>query len=301
MKKMTKAMTRANNMVVRVVMCLITISIFVTTLSSCTNDDESEAVKKTTEGNILVDLSFSPYEMTPMTRTATSIADVCSRLDVWITDEDGDETVINQSSEDDGFGTLSVSLNKTKTYTLVAVAHKCSEPATLDDGIISFPDDKVTHAMVYATTFSPSTTTSLSCQMQRIVAMLRLEITDAVPDEVTKFVYSIPDTYNRWSTDGTAANQIDRTGTINITSRNNDGSVNLTIYIMPSALNITENLNITFSAQTADGDVIEEHLFEDVPVRAGYKTTYRGTFFVTTAETATFTVEDWNSFDTVTY
>ena len=248
-----------------------------------------------------VTLNFSPYEMRPMTRAATSIADVCTRLDVWITDEDDNLTDIHQSSTDTGFGSVSVALDRTKTYTLTSVGHKCATAASLDDGVISFPEDKITHAMVYHATFSPAETTSLSCEMQRIVGQLRLEITDVVPDDVVKLAYTVDGGHSEWNIEGYAANDYDRDGTVNITSRNQDGSVTVLIYVMPSDLTTTEEVTITLQALTSADALVEQKTFTDVPIRAGYKTVYRGEFFTTEQMAMSFVADDWDSFDTINF
>ena len=103
-----------------------------------------------------VTIHFStPYTIEPFTRTATSIAPIVSHLDVYLIE--GTNTYgFHQIQTDDDFGTLRVNLDRTKTYTLVAVAHKCNGNATISDGIITFPDEKVSHSMIYTTTFSPA-------------------------------------------------------------------------------------------------------------------------------------------------
>ena len=129
-------------------------------LVGCSEAEQTEQSDELTK----VSLSFSPYEQSEMARTtraATSIASVVNHLDVWIYESGSEVTAIHQTSSDADFGTLSVTLDKTKTYTLYAVGHK-ADGATLSDGVISFTDDKVTHSMFYTTTFSPATTTSLS-------------------------------------------------------------------------------------------------------------------------------------------
>ena len=266
-------------------------------LSACEKDAQSgEVYNKET-----VTLTFSPYTIAPMTRAATSIADYCTHLDVWISDDEDNVIDIHQSTADADFGSVSVALDRTKTYTLTAVAHKCADAATLDDGVISFPDDKITHSMVYTTTFSPATSTSLSCEMHRIVGQLRLEITDVVPDDVAKFTYSIDGTHSEWNIEGYAANDFDRTGTINLTSRNNDGSATLNIFVMPSDITTTDEITITVQALTSDDDIVEQKTFTDVPIKAGYRTTYHGEFFTTEQMAMFFVAEDWTNFDTVNF
>ena len=131
-------------------------------LVGCSEAEQTEQSEELTK----VSLSFSPYEQSTMARTtraASSIAGIVTHLDVWITDGTTTQD-IHQTSSDADFGSLSVTLNKTKTYTIYAIGHK-ADGATLSDGVISFTNDKVTHAMFYTTTFTPSETTSLSCLM----------------------------------------------------------------------------------------------------------------------------------------
>ena len=249
-------------------------------------------------------LNFSPYTIEPMTKAVGSLTATgvdMKQLDVWIV-EGENVTEFHQASTDAGFGSVTASLNKTKTYTLYAVAHKCTSAATLSNGIIAFPDDKVTLAMFYSTTFSPATTTSLSCVMTRIVGQFRMETTDAIPSDVKKFNYSIASTYNRWNVNGTGANQVDRTGTINISTLNNDGSATVNVYIIPSNLTDQATFDITVSGMTANDVVVETKTFNDVTIKAGYRTIYRGAFFTTESVTSSFTVEsDWSTFNTISF
>lgn len=271
-----------------------------TMMAGCYYDRE-ETNELGDEESVEVTLMFQPYDMQPMTRTATSIGNYCTRLDVWISDETT-QIEEHQTSTDDDFGTLSLALNKTKTYSLIAVAHKCSDVATLADGILSFAEDKVTHSMIYVGTFSPGASTSQSFLMNRIVGQFRLEIADVVPNEVTKFDYIIKDTYNQWDvTIGEGVNLIDRTGTINLTSRNQDGGVTLNIFVIPTDLTTTDHFDVTMTARNAQNEAVESRTFENVPIKAGYRTTYHGTFFVTSQMTMSFVADDWQSFNTVEY
>ena len=264
------------------------------TLTACEKSSEEcvangPAVDNQTE----VTLTFSPYEQTAMTRAATSIASVVTHLDVWITD--GTTTTdLHQTSADADFGSLSVTLNKTKTYTLYAVGHR-AEGATLSDGVISFTDDKVTHSMFYTTTFSPATTTSLSCLMNRIVADFRLEITDDFPDAVKKLRFTISDVYDRWSVSTGATHQLNRVSTINC----NGTSAIFNVYAIVTDAQTTHDILV--EALDENDDVVQSRTFADVPLRNDYKTNYRGTFFIDTPVTSGFTVDDWNEYDTVEF
>ena len=245
-----------------------------------------------------VRLTFSPYEVTamnaPSRRAATSIASVVNHLDVWLYESGAEVTAVHQSSSDDGFGSISVTLDKTKTYTLYAVGHK-ADGATLSDGVISFTDDKVSHSMFYTTTFSPATTTELSCLMTRIVADFRLEITDDIPTACKSFRFTVNGIYDRWNVTTGGTHSLDRVSTITY------GGTSSIFNVYAIVTDASTTHDITVEALDADDGVIQTRTFTNVPLRNGYKTTYRGTFFIDTPATASFLVDDWNEYDAVDF
>lgn len=263
-------------------------------MTACNKEQESVTIPE----KETVTLTFSPYDMEAMTRAASSIASVVTRLDVWVTEGDN-TTAVHQSSADADFGTVSLTLDKTRTYTIVAIGHKSTGAATLTDGIITFPDDRVTHSMIYTTTFTPATTTSLNCIMQRIVAAFRMETTDEVPSACKKMRFTTSGVFDRWNVTTGAAHGLDRTTDVSITSTAQDGTVAVTIYnIVADAQTLH---TVTVEALDANDAVIQQRVFDDVPLRNGYRTTYRGTFFTDTPMTMTFAVDDWNDYDVVNF
>ena len=249
-----------------------------------------------------VNIFLAPSRAPMQEETTPVLSDFCTHLDVWI--YEGSELVadFHQSSTDANFGAINVTLNRTKTYTMTAVAHKCTGNATLTNNVIAFPDEKITHSMVGRVSFSPATTTDLDVTMTRIVGQFRLEISDVVPDNVAKVDFSIAQTGTRWNVSTSeAANIIDREASIAVTSKNPDGSATLILYIIPDDLTQAHTYDIHVAAKTSADVVVEERDFDDVQIRAGYKTTYRGQFFVATPMTFGFSVSDWQSFDEVAY
>ena len=248
-----------------------------------------------------ITIAFSPYTQAPMesrTRATTSIASICTHLDVWLM-HGSDVIDLHQTSATEGFGTITAVLDKRYTYDIVAVAHKCDGDATLSDGVISFPDDKVTHAMVYSNTFTPATTTSLSAEMTRIVAQFKLETTDAIPDEAKKMRFTITDVYNRWNVSTGATNKLDRTSEVNIGSRRADGTAVFSVYAIVTDAETTHT--VTVSALDANDAVLQTRVFTGVTLRCNYKTSYRGEFFTDQYFTSSFVVADWNEYDIVDF
>ena len=275
---------------------------------SCAKDEpaqtpETDIVIGQPEWDDTITISFArPYEITPMgsprTRTATSIATICTHLDVWIINGT-DTTSVHQSSTDAGFGTVQAVLDKRKTYQLYAVAHKCDGDATLADGIIAFPDDKVTHSMIYTGSVSPATAATLSAEMTRIVGQFRLETTDAIPDEAKKMRFTITDVWNRWNVSTGATNKLDRTSEMNISSKKADGTAIFSVYAITSDAETTHT--VTISALDANDQPIQSRTFSGVKLRNGYRTTYKGAFFIDADFSSSFTIDDWNDYDTVDF
>ena len=260
-------------------------------LMACSNDSDSVFNGSAVETEVT--LTFSPYDMEPMTRAAVS--EFATHLDVWLYESGNESAAVHQSSGDAGFGSVSVTLNKTKTYTLYAVAHRCADDATLADGVISFPDDKVTHSFYYTTTFTPSEVSNLACAMQRIVAQFRLEITDDIPDDVAKMQFTIANVFDRWNIGSGGTHQLDRTSSINY----NGTSSIFNVYAIVTDVSTTQD--ITVVALNENDQPVQSRLFSAVPLRNGYKTTYQGTFFVDSPLSMTFTASDWNSYDPVEF
>ena len=248
-------------------------------------------------GDTTVTITFArAFDVQPMTRA--SVADVSTRLDVWIVE--GDNAIeVHQSSSDAGFGTVTATLDKAKTYNVYAVSHKCDDEASISDGVISFPDDKVKDTFWYTTTFSPATTTSVSCEMQRIVAMFRIETTDAVPATAKKMRITQKDVFDRWNVSTGATHQLDRISTINITSTAQDGTIALSVYSIVTDSQTSHDVIV--EALDADDNIIQTQTLADVPLRNGFKTVCRGTFFTSSNVTMSFTAaSDWGEYN-VTY
>ena len=270
-------------------------------LTACTNDGAGEVLNNETAE---VRMTFSPYEVEPMTRaddadgfTRAAVADYATRLDVWIYDGDTEVQAVHQESTDEDFASLSVRLEKSKTYTVYAVAHKAAGVATLSDGVVSWPDDKVTHSFFYSQTFSPATTTTLSCLMERIVGNFRLEITDAVPADVVRLTIDMGESPTRWDVGGFGVNAVSRVSSIPLTA---GSTPTASVFIIADG-DEAESYDITVTAYDGEDAVVQQRVFEDVPIRAGYRSTYRGAFFTSGVVTMTFTTNDWMDYETVDF
>lgn len=285
----------------------LTVMAAVAALTACTNDGAGEVTNNETAE---VRMTFSPYEVELMARansdsglmltddvTRAAVADYATRLDVWLYEGGTEVQEVHQQSTDEGFASLSVRLEKSKTYTVYAVAHKAAGAATLSNGVVSWPDDKVTHSFFYSQTFSPATTTTLSCLMERIVGNFRLEITDAVPEDVARMTVDMGVSPTRWDVGGFGVNAVSRVSSIPLTA---GSTPTVSVFIIADG-DEAESYDITATAYDGEDAVVQQRVFEDVPIRAGYRSTYRGEFFTEVVGTMSFTVNDWMDYETVDF
>ena len=272
-------------------------------LTACTSDEPSGIniglIADTTDVEP-VTISFACPEVTIAPMTRASISESASRLDVWIYESGSEVTAVHQSSSDVGFGSMSLNLNKTKTYTIYAIAHKAAAACTLIDGIISFPDDKPKESFFYTTTLSPSSTNSINAEMNRICGKFTMTTTDAVPDEVDHVQFIIKNTALRYGVDGTLANITDRVVDFANLTRKNDGTISFSFNIL-STSDVATTFEIITTAYASDNSIVETKTFSSIPIRNNYRTTLSGAFFTSSSMSVTFTTSDWSDYDTISF
>lgn len=276
-------------------------------LTSCSADGggTDRAPEYQAKGDTTITLSFNQMTMESMdartrglTRGSLSNAKM-ERLDVWISDGTTTQD-FHQAKTDEGFGTVTATLNKTKTYTLYAIAHKASAACTLTEGVIAYPEDKVRESAWYTTTFSPATASSLNCAMNRITGKFSLATTDVVPEEVDHFRLTIAQTGIRFAVTGAPTEVTDRIVDYTTISRDNSGASSFATNILAASDDAT-NFDITATAYDADNNIIQQRTFADVPIRNGYITKYSGAFFIDSGMTMSFTASDWVEYDETSY
>lgn len=280
-------------------------------MMGCSSGDDGQRVAYEQES---VTLTFCPYEMEPegnadaisgqvtkraTTRAVASIAGVVSRLDVWIYEGGSEVTAVHQVSTDAGFGTVSVSLDRTKTYTVYAMGHNSDEAATLADGAVSFANDNIKESMFYTTTLSPASASALSCEMQRVVGKLRIETTDNVPDGASYVTLGVAGAATKWNVNCTLGGLTGRTIRINGLGSRVGQTVALNCHLLSTSTGAT-NYDVVVTLYDGNDGVLMQRTFSAVPIRNGYKTTYRGQLF-TGGVTAAFTVGDWSEYEVVEF
>ena len=253
----------------------------------------SETVEEPQSDEVTVTLQFTRFQIEQQSMTrATDVSEYVTKLDIWLYENGNEISSFQQETGSNGFGSLSLTLNVNKTYTIYAVAHRVtSGHATLSNGIISFPDDKVTHSLFYSDTFQPTKGMQKVCSMNRIVAQFSFSTTDQVPDWCKTMRFTISNVYDRWNVTTGVTHQIDRVSTFNNFSKHDDGTVGFNIYAIVGTE--ATNHNILVEGLDANGEVQESHLFEDVPLRNNYRVVATGAFFTDAASSLSCVAEDW--------
>lgn len=260
------------------------LAVAATMLTACTNEYTSDTdVVENEKAKVMI--SFAPEAMT---RATVPVSDVVNRLDVWLFEGDataavGQSTAVSESHQvkgDDGFGSLSVTLDKNRTYTLYAVGHKESAATSISGGVVSFPDTKKLQTLYYTTTFTPSTTTTLACVMKRAVGAFRIVFNDEVPEDVKKISISTTQTPTQWSFPLLAGVTPSDSYTVGWTkwSKDKDGMLYFTVYILGSDTETQHDFVV--SAYGEDGSVLKSRTFTSVPIRNNYMITYRGSVLI---------------------
>ena len=276
--------------------CLLIAAALLALAASCTKEMEHITPMATGETGEMT-LRFSPYDINPMAKS-TAISSICSRIDVYIVDTVTHDTMRfhQQRGVDQNFGTITPTLKTTKGYRLLAIAHNYTDTVEHHNGIWEMPSEKVKQTMVARVDFSPADSLTLTVPMTRIVGMFKLKVADTIPANVSQFAFNIDSTAYRWHEDGHGVGKLPRQTIITGLNRGTDGYVTFNIYIIPDDLDTVKYVDIEVQAQDAGGAVIESRAFPSVPIKAGYVSTYTGTFFITFDMDAGFQVGDWGEY-----
>ena len=212
-----------------------------------------------------------------VTRAATDITALCSRLNIAIFDADGTKVkTVAQKEGDANYGTVALSL-AAGTYQLVVIAHNGEGSATItSEEKVTFPNNKVTDTFYYyGDLVVTSEKQSYDLTLTRAVAMFRLVLTDEeIPATVAKLKF--------YYTGGSSTfSPRDGYGCVNskqteVRPTAADGIYD--IYTLPhSEDDVLTKLTVT--ALDQNDNTVKERVFENVPVTRNQITRYTGSLF----------------------
>lgn len=232
------------------------------------------------DGNVV--LQFHPSTRDLSTRATVAIGDYFTKLNIMLFDEDGNrvwEKVRTQLRTDEQFGRLTCALSP-GTYTVVAVGHSSAISATIKSPeMVQFTasdGEKLTDTFCYCGELVVGDDTQQhDLLMHRVGAMIQFSLTDT----------TTPDNFARLKIDYTG-------GSANFNPTTSEGCTKSTqseqrtatpaqlyqCFTFPYQAE-TCLLKMTLSAFDADGNIIRQRVFTDVPVTRNRITVYTGHFF----------------------
>lgn len=283
-------------------------------MTSCENPNLDDGQEEEKVDGELTKLTFSVsrFEQLPFdvasakSRASTDVRQVCSRISFAVFHNGNKVSSTNQDADNSDFGRFSVRLAKDSTYTVVVVAHNGTGSATISSPEqIKFKDNKMTDTFYYCQNITVGTQTNYELQLRRAVAMFRLVVNDNTPDEVTQMEFYYTGGSSTFdATTGYGCVKSKQSETRTVSQSAHTGSSTYEIYTLPRA--DSDGLKITVSAVDALGNVLQERVFENVPVKANQITQYSGNFYDGTPEVADsiviVTVDDaWTQTTTTRY
>ena len=252
--------------------------------AACEKPVLDEDAVSTKEANVI--LRFKQYDQAPfsvgsgspaVTRTATDVTALCSRLNIAIFDTDGTKVkTVAQKEGDASYGTVAMTL-AAGTYQLVVIAHNGDGSATITSTEkVTFPNNKVTDTFYYyGDLVVTDAKQSYDLTLTRAVAMFRLVLTDeSLPPTVAKLKFYYLGGSSTFSPkDGYGCVNSKQTEVRTIAD---DGIYD--IYTLPH----TEDdvlTKLTVTALDENDNIVKERIFENVPVTRNQVTRYTGSFF----------------------
>lgn len=238
------------------------------------------------EGEAKVVFHVTQFSQLPFTTSQTRNAPVlveeaCSRISFAIFDGSTKVKSVNQTIDNDDFGTFSLVLPK-GDYQLVVIAHNGTASATISSpDKITFPNNKCTDTFYICQDFTVTGNSEFDLTLKRAVAMFRLMIEDPIPASVSrmKFYYTGgSSTFD--ATSGYGCVNSKQTEYREITDDMRESNSQFDLYTFPHANQDT--LKMVVTAQTSTEATIKERTFAIVPVKVNCITQYSGTFFEST-------------------
>lgn len=251
--------------------------------------DEENSVVSSSAADANVILHMTQFEQTTfdnsgnraVTRAATDITELCTRLNIAIFSADGTKVkTVAQKEADSDFGTVALTL-AVGTYRLVVIAHNCDGSATItSEEKVTFPNNKVIDTFYYdGDLVVTDARQSYDLTLTRAVAMFRLVLTDEeIPSNVAKFKFYYVGGSNTFSPkDGYGCVNSKQTEIRLVPVGFPDG-MSFDIYTLPH----TEEdvlTKLTVTALDANDNTVKERIFGNVPVTRNQITRYTGSFF----------------------
>lgn len=255
--------------------------------------------KDTMENYVTINLNMGTITQRAMTRATLTELNL---TDLWIFDYvDGQlVTDFHQSSTETGFGSPSIDLEY-GTHTLYFVASRGADPdVDTDAKTITWSSVRDTFLGTLELEVSPSTPTSQSVQIYRVVGRLTISVLDVVPDGSAMFSVSPSVWYYgiNYQT-GAAIASANTPISVNIPA-SYIGKTNLTasFYTISNPDVWQTDITATLSGSNA---VISSIVIHNVPIQRNHITKYQGSILGAARSITVTSDDDWIEDDSITW
>ena len=272
-------------------------------LAACEKHEEAElngnVSPADSTGTMVIDFNFGNYELSPMTRSTLTEAQL---TDLWLFDYlDGSLVgTIHQSSTDEGFGSVSMTADY-GDHTFYFVASNSVDPV-IDATVISWTRIKDVFWKSLSLTVAPGMATTQDVSLQRVCTRLRVSVTDEVPSGLASLTLTPAHWY--YGMDYTTSSPTDdrntpRTINVPASYAGTTGNLATSIYSLCGTEGFSTNVQLT--ANGTDESTLASISLEDVPFKRNRITAYSGSLFSST-RTMTISVDDtWDEDYEVTW
>lgn len=240
----------------------------------------------------------SPYTMRAMTRATLS---ELSLTDLWVFDYVGGalKNTTHQSSSDATFGSPSLDLEY-GSHTLYFVASRGADPV-VNGKTITWSSVRDTFWASLSLDVEPMTATSQSVALSRVVARLRIAVTDAVPSGAAKLNVTPSQWYLGldYTTGEPSSPSSPSLGVSIPSSYIGTTSLNASFYTVSSTTMCQTDVAVAITS--ANDAVLGSVLLPDVPFQRNHVTNYQGSVMSSGRSVTVTSDDEWIEDDTVTW
>lgn len=312
MKKFSLAMTKADKMVLRILVCVFFAALAVVLASCAKDDDDPETAPMprltvhidadTIRTHATVTFSCLGFELHPFTRSLE--ADGKSMTDLWVLDYIGTTLAqqIHQVSTDADFGTPTLNLTFGNHHIYFIASRGQDATIDTDAHTITFGKVRDTFYMDYEINVTATSNGSRSVILERIVTKFTAIITDAIPEGAATFNIAPAQWYYGWdyvAGTPTTANT-SQAITINIPA-SEIGKTDESLNIFGFSASDEWTTNVTLNCKKADGTILGTAVLADVPLKQNRITSYSGPLFSSNGQTTVDLTTDWEDAYTGTW
>ena len=240
----------------------------------------------------------SPYSMRAMTRATLS---ELSLTDLWVFDYVGGalKNTTHQSSSDATFGSPSIDLEY-GSHTLYFVASRGADPV-VNGKTITWSSVRDTFWASLSLDVEPMIATSQSVSLSRVVARLRIAVTDAVPTGAAKLNVTPSQWYLGldYTTGEPSSPSSPSLGVSIPSSYIGTTSLNASFYTVSSTT--MWQTDVAVAITSANDAVLGSVLLPDVPFQRNHVTNYQGSVMSSGRSVTVTSDDEWIEDDSITW